>query len=131
MALEVIKVRPDMARCEGVIKDIVKAYTDVLNGVSWACQNGGYEQGRRNTIAVNLTVAAFMLGFDPIDVLMWFMDHGLILDDMDDQSPKVRVETVMDYANRFSWSWMIDPGEYEYKGVRHADELTELKFVID
>lgn len=125
--METISLAFDEALCD---KGDAKAYVELLNGISWTCQNGGYRQGSRNTIAVDLTVAAYELGLDPFDMLEWFGNHGLILDDMDDEYPKARVNNVMRYAADFSWSWMIDPGQFVVDGVLHVSELEELKFEI-
>ncbi len=89
-------------------KEITQSYVDVLNGLSFHCQNDGWKQGFRNEIAVNLTVSAYLLGLDAVDILNEFIKAGIIDPSTDDQWTEGRVETVLSYDRSFDWNWMID-----------------------
>lgn len=110
--MEVIEIARDKILAD---EDSVQDYVDLLNGIVWECANNfGFDRGKRNTIAVDLTVAAYMLGLDPIGVLDKLIDRKVIHPSDDDEDTHVRVQTVMDYSRRFSWEWMIDPDMYVY-----------------
>ena len=112
MSQEIIDVSIDEVLCD---EADVQGYVDVLNGIAWDCHsNHGYSQGFRNTVAVDLTVASYMLGFDPLRVLEELQKAGIIKDSNDDfgESPEHRVSVVSDYCDRFDWDYMIDPDMY-------------------
>ena len=113
--------------------DEVGKYIDVLNGIAWFCVEEGYRPGYRNEIAVNLTVAADMLGFDVMSLLDEFVKAGLIDPDGDDEDTRHRFERVLDYANSFetiAWDWMIDPQWWADRGCEHEeDDDLPIKFV--
>ena len=106
-------------------REIVQSYVDVLNGLSYHCQAGGWKQGYRNEIAVNLTVAAYLLGLDAIDTLNEFVKAGIIDPSTDDQSTEGRVETVLLYDRDFDWNWMIDAPFWQSLGKDYgkSDDL--------
>lgn len=106
----------------------IERYIDVLNGIAYRCSIGGYKQGYRNDIAVNLTVSSYMLGLSPLQVLKSFEEAGIILDEMDDESPLKRVETVLGYSDRFDWDYMLDPEYYESAG--HMADGNSLVLVV-
>ena len=98
-----------------MIVDVDQAtdYISMLNGIAYACHKyNEYQEGFRNTIAVDLTVGSYMLGLNPFDVLDAFVKYGLIDPLMDDEAPIKRVQRVMYYDESFSWDWMIDPDSY-------------------
>lgn len=104
---------------------------DVLNGISWFCQEDhGYTEGWRNELAVNLTAASYMLGLKPKEVFDQFVKDGLIDPKNDDESPYDRIDTIMNYENRFDWWWLITPEWYANLGRDHKDDLTNLIFEL-
>ena len=108
--MEVIEIARDEVLAD---EDSVQDYVDLLNGIVWECANNfGFDRGSRNTIAVDLTVGAYMLGLDPVDVLGKLVGNNVIHLSDDDEDTYARVRTVMDYSRRFSWEWMIDPDMY-------------------
>lgn len=123
----IINIAKDEVMCE---EDEAKRYIDVLNGLSYHCQEGGWRLGWRNEIAVNLTVSAWELGLDAIEVLNKFIDNGLIDPATDDQSTFARVNTVLDYIYEFSWDWMIDAAEWEKLGQMHENDELKLRFSL-
>lgn len=90
----------------------MQSYVDLMNGLVIACHDGDYREGNRNAIAVDLTVGATMLGFDPVEVMDEFVKAGLIDPLADDEAPRERVIRVQNYERDFDWMWMIDPDEY-------------------
>lgn len=105
-------------------------YVYVLNGLSYHCQEGGWRLGWRNEIAVDLTVSAYQLGLDAVEVLNKFIDNGLIDPATDDQSTFGRVGTVLDYTGMFDWGWMINPTEWEKLGQEHENDELKLRFSL-
>ena len=100
----------DIVRDEVIAnEDDVQDYVDVLNGIVKFCHQNGFKRGWRNTIIVDLTVGAWMLGLDPYDTLGKLVKAGVIDTKSDDEDTYVRMERVTQYENRFEWSWMIDP----------------------
>jgi hypothetical protein len=101
-----------IARDETLVDD-AEDYAAVLNGIIDECYNhDGFRETTRNEIAVNLTVAAYCLGLDPIDVLDNLVEAKVIDPDVDDEDTWNRVRTIEDYADRFSWDWMLNPMYY-------------------
>lgn len=85
-------------------------YVDVLNGIVHDCyRNHAFQEGNRNNIIVDMTVAAYMLGLSAMDVLDKFSEHGILDVTEDDEDTYDRIKTVLDYQDSFSWDWMIDP----------------------
>lgn len=125
----IVEVEGTKARCD---VDSIDDYVALLNGVAYDCQYlSGYTEGNRNTIAVNLTVGCHMLGLDPLGVLETFESNSLISEYLDDEFPAKRIKTVLDYADRFSWEWMIDADEFASNGreVDEDDQLVTFKLV--
>lgn len=116
--------------------NIIDEYVDLLNGIAYACQRyDEYSEGSRNTVAVDLTVACYMLGLNALQILDMFVKASLIDPARDDQDPKGRVYRVLDYRYKFDWDWMIDPEQYlnmprTYKDtdglIKYADGLDEV-----
>jgi hypothetical protein len=97
--------------------DSSKNYVDVLNGIVWDCSHGGFRSGYRNQVAVDLTVAAHMLGFDPNDVIDWLTKDCIVIDPSDDDEDTFdRIERIKGYSDSFSWEWMINPEYYQAIG---------------
>ena len=118
--MEPIKVSIDEVLCD---RDMAKQYAAVINGIAWDClHNHGFEQGWRNTIAVDLTVAAFMLGLEPTEVLDKMVEGNVINLDDDDEDTYVRVRNVEDYSHNFDWDYMLHPDVYLSLGEIHDDE---------
>lgn len=120
--------KPNVRCCEDSIND----YIAVLNGISYACHRfDEYCEGNRNTIAVDLTVAAYMLGLDAQAELREFIKAGLIDPLNDDDSPAARVDRVLNYRYKFDWDWMIDPGQYTSYYPEKDDEDIILWYELD
>lgn len=101
-----------IARDETLVDDAAD-YVAVLNGIVDECYNrSGFREGTRNEVAVNLTVSAYCLGLDPIEVLDQLVEAKVIDPRDDDENTWNRVRTIMDYAHRFSWDWMLNPLYY-------------------
>lgn len=127
MAYE-FKVSRKNAGCE---ENIVDDYVAVLNGIAVCCHKyDEYQEGYRNQIAVDLTVAADMLCLDPYVVLEEFEKAGLIRDYNDDEDPETRVSRVMNYSTRFCWDYMISPYNY-VSASKYLDDECPLCFVIE
>jgi hypothetical protein len=113
--MKTIEVKKDNVSCN---KDMAEDYILTLNGIVFDCANShlgtyrGFREGTRNTVAVDLTVCATMLGLDPEVVLDELTDLDVIDPTDDDEDTFERVKTVSDYKDRFSWDWMIDPSYY-------------------
>lgn len=108
--MEEYKIRRDEVRCDEFDID---QYVNVLNGIVYFCKKrSGFYRGFRNTIAVDLTVAAYMLGLDAIEVLDKLVELDVIDPSDDDEDTWNRVRTVLDYDESFCWTWMIDPDVY-------------------
>lgn len=117
--------------------NIIDEYVDLLNGIAYACQRfDEYSEGNRNTIAVDLTVACYMLGLvDVLRILDMFVKASLIDPARDDEDPESRVYRVLEYRYKFDWDWMIDPEQYlniakTYKDtdglLRYEDSFNEV-----
>lgn len=107
----VIEIAKDECLCD---EDDVQDYVDVLNGIVHECMLSNFREGYRNQVAVDLTVAAYMLGLDANDVLNKLIEESVINPLVDDEDTCRRVETVLDYHRRFDWEYMIDPETYTY-----------------
>ena len=93
--------------------DSASDYINMMNGIAYACHEyAEYQEGFRNTVAVDLTVGSYMLGLDPLNVLDVFIKYGLIDPAMDDEAPNDRVKRVLLYSESFDWDWMINPEMY-------------------
>ena len=112
--MEEYKIRRDEVRCDEFDID---QYVNVLNGIVYFCKKRiGFYRGFRNTIAVDLTVASYMLGLDAIEVLDKLVELDVIDPKDDDEDTWNRVRTVLDYDESFCWTWMIDPDVYFVHG---------------
>ena len=126
--MAMIRVSRDEALCEeGMVQD----YVDLLRGIVHdCCHHFAYREGTRNEIAVNLTVASYMLGLDPEDVMRTLIRERVIDPDNDDEDPMQRVRTIMDYADRFDWDWMLNPQYYVDRGVEVQGYLMRVDFKL-
>lgn len=108
-----------------------QGYVNLMNGISYACEKfNEYQEGYRNTVAVDLTVGAWMLGLDPFNVLAHFVEANVIDPLCDDESPNKRIDRVLAYAERFDWDWMIDPDDFlSYCDVMEDDVTVFFKLV--
>ena len=124
----VFHVNKDDVCCE---EEDIKDYVDLLNGISYACGNGAFKSGHRNQIVLDLTVASYKLGLDAIDVLAKFVERVLIDEHNDDEDTWDRVSRALEYHNRFSWQYMIDPEDFcKLKNDYIVDDL-RVQFVLD
>lgn len=125
----VIEIAKDECLCD---EDDVQDYVDVLNGIVYECVHDNFREGYRNQVAVDLTVAADMLGLDANDVLNKLFKESVINPLDDDEDTCRRVETVLDYRRRFDWEYMIDPEHYVAVARAHADDIKVMpvQFII-
>jgi len=108
-----------------------ESYVAVLNGIVHDCyRNHAFQEGNRNNVIVDLTVAAYMLGLGVFDVLDKLVQNGVIDPDDDDEDPYDRAETVLLYDKSFSWDWMIDPDGWVTLAQEHAGEDNPVLFTI-
>jgi hypothetical protein len=106
-------------------------YVDVLNGIAHGCYKEDlFQQGNRNNVIVDMTVAAYMLGLDATDVLDKFIEHSIIDPCVDDEDTYDRVKTVLEYTKSFSWGWMIDPDSMVALAQYYAGEDNPVLFAI-
>lgn len=108
-----------------------EGYVNVLNGIVHDCyRTHGFQEGNRNNVIVDMTVAAYMLGLDATDVLDKFVEHGILDTSDDDEDTYDRVSTVLEYSEFFSWDWMIDPDGWVTLAQEHAGEDNPVLFAI-
>jgi hypothetical protein len=119
----VVEIAKDECLCDEID---VKYYVDVLNGIVYECMHGGFSVGHRNEVAVDLAVASYMLGLDAVKVLDWLVKEGVINPCDDDEDTYRRVETMLDYKNRFDWEYMIDPTYYMEKARDHPIGVSKM-----
>jgi hypothetical protein len=106
-------------------------YLSILNGIVYDChQQNGFTEGYRNQVAVDLTVAAHMLGLDPDDVLQKLVDAKVIDLSKDDEDTFERVRRVMQYSDRFSWDYMIDPDAYLTANMENDGTEVPITFTL-
>lgn len=106
-------------------------YLSILNGIVYDCyQQNGFTEGYRNQVAVDLTVAAHMLGLSPEDVLQKLVDAKVIDLSKDDEDTFERVRRVMQYSDRFSWDYMIDPDAYLTANMENDGTDVPIMFVL-
>lgn len=106
-------------------------WTLVLNGIVWECMyNAGFSTGYRNEVAVTMTVAAYLLGLEPIEVLDTLIREGVIDPDDDDENTWDRVYKVLAYTHSFSWDWALNTDLYRDRAIDHADEKVPVKFRV-
>ena len=106
-------------------------YVDVLNGIAHACyKNDVFQEGNRNNVIVDMTVAAYMLGLSAMDVLDKFIEQGIIDPSDDDEDTYDRVKTVLEYTKSFSWDWMIDPDGWVTMAQDYEGEDNPVLFTI-
>ena len=114
-----------------VDEDSIQDYIDILNGIAYFLEEEGYKEGWRNEIAVNLTVASYMLGLDPHDILKELMSSNLIKDGDDDEDTVKRIDVILDYKDRFEWGWMIDAEWWCTHGAPDIiEDMYTLKFEL-
>lgn len=129
----VIHIIPDETLLDS--RDEIEDWMLVLNGIVWECVNRyGFSEGFRNEVIVTMTVAAYLLGLNAIEVLDELVDEKVIDPDEDDEDTWDRVRTVLGYHRRFGWDWAINADGYRTIGLdhggAHADEMP-VRFVID
>ena len=126
MGTKVIEVDPKNYR--GSNPEDIDEYITLLNGLSYCCQHyDEYQEGMRNNIAVDFTVASFMLGLPVLCVLNTFMHEDLIDEVNDDEFPVERVSTVLRYNESFSWNYMIDPDHWLSYGNLNENDVKHMK----
>lgn len=124
----IIKIEIDKCLCS---KNNIADYANVLNGIVYECHERlGFSRGNRNTVAVDLAVAAHMLGLDAIKVLDKLIEEEVINPCDDDEDTYRRVETVLDYKDRFNWDYMIDPDYYVGVARAHAEAADMMPVVF-
>lgn len=129
--MEEIEIKIDESKIILIPKDKAQQYVDVLNGIVSDCYyNGGFSEGYRNTIAVDLTVCCVMLELDPIKTLDKLVLAKVIEPDRDDENTWTRVHVVSTYHRRFSWDWMIDPEIYKDIGIDYRTVKLPVRFVL-
>lgn len=107
-------------------------YADVLNGISWDCQERhGFSVGYRNKVIVDLTVAAYRLALDPETVLDKMVERDVINPAADDEDTYNRLRTVLCYDESFCWDWMIDPDDYLELGRNCHKEKLLVRFTVE
>ena len=99
----------------------VSTYLDIVNGIAVDLSRGGYKEGRRNNIMVDLVCVLGILGL-PWDEVIEFMDQQGWFDG-DDEYPMDRAQRISKYSNQFSWNWMIDPPAWI--DIWHETDRTE------
>ncbi len=114
--MDILKVPIHDIRCD---EDSAQDYINVLNGLIVDCARyGGYKEGYRNEMILDMTVSSYMLGLNPEEVLVeCFMHDGLITNGMDDEQPTDRLSKMLDYEDRFDWNYMLDPDSYQAFGM--------------
>lgn len=126
--MRVYKVRKEDAKVsQGELEErpsLIEDYVKLANGIVFGCQEyGDYSQGSRNTIAVDLTVACYMLGLDVMDVVEHLLYEEVINEGDDDEYVRDRFERVLGYRYAFDWDWMIDPDQFvDYTSYGSYDE---------
>lgn len=124
--METIKIARDE-----VLTEEEQDYVDILNGIVYDCyQQDGFTEGCRNQIAVDLTVAAHMLGLDPMLLLRKLVDAKVIDPTKDDEDTFERVSRVMLYSDRFGWDYMIDPEAYLAASMENDGTKVPVTFVL-
>lgn len=108
-----------------------ESYVNVLNGIVHDCyRNHGFQEGNRNNVIVDMTVAAYMLGLDATEVLDKFVGHGVLDISEDDEDTYDRVKTVLEYTRHFDWDWMIDPDGWVDMARDYEGEDNPVLFAI-
>lgn len=106
-------------------KEEIDDLVSVLNGIVNACFWGHiFIPGNRNEIILNMTVSSWLLDLDPIDVLEMFIKHGVIDIEKDDENTRTRVYRMLDYTEKFSWDYMLDPEYYKNESRKISDPDT-------
>lgn len=117
---------------DDVVCDKMEAqdYVDVLNGIVHDCGHGGFACGLRNQVAVDLTVCCHMLDLDPLFVLNYLIQEGVIDPSKDDEDTVERVERVMCYDSNFSWDYMINPEMYVKFAKENEGLIKPVEFFV-
>lgn len=87
----------------------------ILNGVIIAMNNDGFGwmEGWRNTMAVDFTIAAEILGQDAERLFNVYFDPGLSNESRYDAIERIRTVASYNYANNNdSFDMMLDPDEW-------------------
>jgi hypothetical protein len=101
-------------------------FVDVLNGVVDYLNNvHGYNEGVRNEVMLDITVCMYVLCLPYKDTLNTFRELDLVSDDRDDEDPEVRMRRALDYSDRFTYDYMIDPNYYRERGKELRDDSGE------
>lgn len=129
----VIHIIPDETLLDS--RDEIEDWMLVLNGIVWECVNRyGFSEGFRNEVIVTMTVAAYLLGLNALEVLDELVDEKVIDPDEDDEDTWDRVRTVLGYHRRFGWDWAINADGYRTIALDHSgapDDEMPVRFVID
>lgn len=97
-----VTVSRSHVRCK---QEEVENYAKVLDGLIYDIEHGGYVEGYRNDMIVNLVVCCYELDRDWRDVMHVLYEKFK----SDEEDAWHRAEVVEDYADRFNWGYMIDP----------------------
>jgi len=103
-----------------------------LNGLSIDCQSGGFQEGSRNEIVLDIVVCSELLGLDALDTISDFL-ITVIDPQKDDENTYERVKRMLSYRGRFSYDYMLSPKYYYTLGLEGMarDYDMKLKFVSD
>lgn len=96
-----VTVSRSHVRCK---QEEVEDYAKVLDGLIYDIDHGGYIEGYRNNMIVNLVVCCYELDRDWRDIINAFIQKF----ENDEEDVWHRAEVVEDYSDRFSWDYMID-----------------------
>lgn len=77
--------------------ELVKEMAHVFNAIYYTCRKGGYVEGWRNSIAVDFSIACYVLDLEPWDYIAPLIDTGLI--HHDDEDTEYRFDRVEGYLN--------------------------------
>lgn len=117
-----ITVSRSHVRCK---QEEVEDYANVLDGLIYDIDHGGYVKGYRNTMIVNLVVCCYELDRDWQDVMNAFLQKF----EDDEEDAWHRAEVVEDYADRFNWNYMISPNIW--RGISLTDSHMRYVDIID
>lgn len=103
-----------------------------LNGLSIDCQGGGFQEGSRNEIILDIVVCSELLGLNALDTITDFLTT-VIDPEKDDENTYDRAKRMLNYRGRFSYDYMLSPNYYYTVGLEretHGYDM-KLKFVFD
>lgn len=113
-----VTVSRSHVRCK---QEEVEKYAEVLDGLIHEIEHGGYVEGIRNDMVVNLVVCCYELDRDWRDVMHVLYEKFK----NDEEDAWHRAEVVEDYANRFSWDYMLGPDIWR----RVSTKVSHMKYV--